>query len=403
MCRHWHRSKECPFAGTQGPARNEAAAASIHRTFKGMMVSDPDTPPRRLAAARAGVVRINAGKAVSPTRRFRDVRGYAARLRYLGMRPLPLLQQNMRLSDRQWKVAVRAFARNVPAEFLEIGNEPSPQAWPRYFHLVRLAAPIIHAHGKKIVLGAPMNVYTIRYLRAARAAGDIFPRVDGVAIHPYAPTPYQIQRLVGQARGDRPLEAAFLDHRGRLGDWAKPGWRIRRVGRDRRHAGALRHQPLQQAVHARRGVEPRLGWLLHLEGLRAWGKAGTQLVPPLWVAPHRRHPQAGLCEVRRPSARLSTRLTPGTAGSTLSRPGRTGANLLPSPQRRHRRMPLHLRVEVVQQRLDVSAVSRLNSRLWTSTFSCNTARAVSRSDLRAARARAPRNTVPFRQGWRCRA
>ena len=197
------------FAGTQGPARSEAAAASVHRTFKGMMVSDLDTPPRRLAAASAGVVRINAGKAVSPTRRFRDVRGYAARLRYLGMRPLPLLQQNMRLSDRQWKVAVRAFARNVPAEFLEIGNEPSPQAWPRYFHLVRLAAPIIHAHGKKIVLGAPMNVYTIRYLRAARAAGDIFPRVDGVAIHPYAPTPYQIQRLVGQARGIVPWRLPF--------------------------------------------------------------------------------------------------------------------------------------------------------------------------------------------------
>ncbi len=188
-------------AATQSPARGEAAAVPVHRTFKGMMVSDLDTPPSRLVKARVGVVRINAGKAVSPTRRFQQVRRYAAQLRYRGMRPLPLLQQNMSLTDRQWKAAIRAFAENVPAMFLEIGNEPGPPAWRRYFHFVRLAAPIIHAHGKRMVLAAPMNVDTIRYLRAAKAAGDIFTRVDGVAIHPYAATPYQVQRLVGQARG----------------------------------------------------------------------------------------------------------------------------------------------------------------------------------------------------------
>lgn len=194
------------FAGTKGAARSQAA---VHRTFKGVMVSDMDTPPRRLAAARAGVVRLNAGKAVSPTRRFRDIGSYAARLNHLGIRPLPLLQQNLRLTDRQWKRAVRAFAGNVPAKFLEIGNEPQPEGWRRYFHFVRLAAPIIHAHRKRIVLGAPMNAYTIRYLRAARAAGDIFTRVDGVAIHPYAPTPYKVQRLVGQARTIVPWRLPF--------------------------------------------------------------------------------------------------------------------------------------------------------------------------------------------------
>ena len=94
-------------------------------------------------------------------------------------------------------------------QFLEIGNEPQPQAWPRYFHLARLAAPIIHAHGKKMVLAGPMNVHTIRYLRAAKAAGDIFTRADGVALHPYAPTPYQVQRLVGQARRIVPWRLPF--------------------------------------------------------------------------------------------------------------------------------------------------------------------------------------------------
>jgi hypothetical protein len=197
------------YAGTQGSGRGEAAEESFHRTFKGIMVADLDTPPRRLAAARAGVVRINAGKAVSPTHRFRRVRRYAARLRYAGMRPLPLLQQNMSLTDRQWKAAVRAFAQNVPSQFLEIGNEPGPDAWRRYFHFVRLAAPIIHAEGKSLILGAPMNLYTIRYLRAAKAAGDIFTRVEGLAIHPYAPTPYQVQQLVGQARGIVPRRLPF--------------------------------------------------------------------------------------------------------------------------------------------------------------------------------------------------
>jgi hypothetical protein len=197
------------FAGTKGAARSEATEGWVHRTFKGVMVSDMDTPPRSLAAARAGVVRINAGKAVSPTRRFRVVRRYAARLKNAGIRPLPLLVQNRRLTDRQWKRAVRTFAGNVPAKFLEIGNEPRPEAWRRYFHLARLAAPIIHAHRKRMVLAAPMSVDTIRYLRAAKATGDIFTRADGVAIHPYAPRPYRVQRLVGQARRIVPWRLPF--------------------------------------------------------------------------------------------------------------------------------------------------------------------------------------------------
>jgi hypothetical protein len=189
------------FAATKGAPHSKASTGSVHRTFKGVMVAGTNTPPRSLAAAHAGVVRVNAGRAVSPTRRFWAVGSYVARLENQGIRPLPLLQQNRRLTDHQWQRAVGAFARNVPAKFLEIGNEPRPQGWGHYFHLVRLAAPIIHAHRKMMVLAAPINLDTIRYLRAARAAGDIFPRVDGVAIHPYASTPYRVQRLVGEARG----------------------------------------------------------------------------------------------------------------------------------------------------------------------------------------------------------
>ena len=51
------------LAGTQDSVRGQTAEDSAHRTYKGVMVSDLDTFPRRLAAARAGVVRINAGKA----------------------------------------------------------------------------------------------------------------------------------------------------------------------------------------------------------------------------------------------------------------------------------------------------------------------------------------------------
>ena len=189
------------FAGANEAAPSKASKGSVHRTFKGVMVASTDTPLRSLAAAHAGVVRVNAGRAVSPTRRFRALGSYVARLKNQGIRPLPLLQQNRKLTDRQWEREVKAFARNVPAKFLEIGNEPRPQAWGHYFHLARLAAPIIHAHRKMMVLAAPITWDTIRYLRAARAAGSIFPRVDGVAIHPYARTPYQVQKLVRQARG----------------------------------------------------------------------------------------------------------------------------------------------------------------------------------------------------------
>jgi hypothetical protein len=197
------------FAGTKGAPHSKAVEGSVHRTFKGVMVSGTDTPARSLAAAHAGVVRVNAGKAVSPTRRFRAVGSYVARLKNRGIRPLPLLQQNRRLTDRQWKCAVRTFARNVPTKFLEIGNEPRPEAWRHYFHLARLAAPIIHAHRKMMILAAPINEDTIRYFRAAKAAGGIFTRVDGVAIHPYAPTPYMVQQLVGQARGIVPWRLPF--------------------------------------------------------------------------------------------------------------------------------------------------------------------------------------------------
>jgi hypothetical protein len=189
------------FGAAKGAPHSEASKGSVHRTFKGVMVASTDTPPRSLAAAHAGVVRVNAGRAVSPTRRFRALGSYVAGLENEGIRPLPLLQQNRRLTDRQWERAVNAFARNVPAKVIEIGNEPRPRAWNHYFHLARLAAPIIHAHRKMMVLAAPITWDTTRYLRAARAAGDIFPRVDGVAIHPYARTPYRVQKLVRRARG----------------------------------------------------------------------------------------------------------------------------------------------------------------------------------------------------------
>ena len=187
------------LVGTQDSTRGESAQEPVHRTFKGVMISDLNAFPMRLAAAGVGVVRINTGKA-DPSRQYADVGRYAVRLQSFGIRPLPLLQQNLRLTDRQWKRAVRAFTRDIPAKFLEIGNEPGQQRWPRFFHFVRLAAPIIHAHGKKMILGGAMNVDTIRYLRAAKAAGDIFPRADGVAVHPYAATPYMVQRRIGQAR-----------------------------------------------------------------------------------------------------------------------------------------------------------------------------------------------------------
>ena len=65
-----------------------------------------------------------------------------------------MLQQNLSLTDRQWKRAVRAFAKYVRAVYSGDRQRARAPAWPRYFHLVRLAAPIIHNHGKKMVLAA---------------------------------------------------------------------------------------------------------------------------------------------------------------------------------------------------------------------------------------------------------
>jgi hypothetical protein len=182
--------------GAIGTYGNEAQAS----TYKGVMAPGITTPPRKLAAAHTGLVRISAGRAVSPTHSFQAFGSYAAQLKRHGIRPLPLLQQNMSLSDPQWKRAVRAFVKAVPVRNLEIGNEPGPDGWARYFQLARLAAPIIHAHGKKMILAASVNVNMIAYLRAAKAQGDIFKRADGVAIHPYARTPADVQALIGKAR-----------------------------------------------------------------------------------------------------------------------------------------------------------------------------------------------------------
>src|SRR4051812_8869958 len=79
------------------------AETTIHRTYKGVQVPDMSIPPRTLAAAHTGVVRINAGTAVSPTRHFRQVQSYAAGLKSFGIRPLPMLKQNLSLTDAQWQ------------------------------------------------------------------------------------------------------------------------------------------------------------------------------------------------------------------------------------------------------------------------------------------------------------
>lgn len=255
------------------------AEASVHRTYKGVQVPDMSIPPRTLAAANAGVVRINAGPAVSPTRHFKQVRSYAAALKSFGIRPLPMLKQSPSLTDAQWQSAVRAFAQYVPAVYLEIGNEPGREGWQRYFHLARLAAPIIHAQGKRMVLAAPMNVDTIDYLKAAKAAG-MFARVDGVAIHPYAPTPFRVQERVGDARSIVP--------------WRLPLW-ITEVGwgtgpnRDG-GCGGLDVTASEQALYVRnvyrRLFERGKRWNLASVGYFVWKDHGPGGIPGDRVSDH---------------------------------------------------------------------------------------------------------------------
>ena len=138
---------------------------------------------------------------------------------------------------------------------MEIGNEPGREGWQRYFHLARLAAPIIHAQGKRMVLAAPMNVDTIDYLKAAKAEG-MFARVDGVAIHPYAPTAFRVQERVGDARSIVPL---------RLPLWiTEVGWGTgpnRDGGCGGLEDGAAERPPTTATVGVLGGAEPaKRGW-----------------------------------------------------------------------------------------------------------------------------------------------
>ena len=259
--------------------RAYGAEASVHRTYKGVQVPDMSIRPRTLAAANAGVVRINAGLAVSPTRHFKQVRSYAAALKSFGIRPLPMLKQNPSLTDAQWQSAVRALAQYVPAVYLEIGNEPGREGWQRYFHLARLAAPIIHAQGNRMVLAAPMNVDTLDYLKAAKAAG-LFTRVDGVAIHPYAPTAFRVQERVGDARSIVP--------------WRLPLW-ITEVGwgtgpnRDGGYGG-LDVTASEQALYVRnlyrRLFERGKRWNLASVGYFVWKDHGPGGIPGDRVSEH---------------------------------------------------------------------------------------------------------------------
>lgn len=95
-----------------------------------------------------------------------------------------------------WLEAVRRLVEYVPSTLVEVGNEPGLRSggresdWPAYWVRLKRATEIIHAAGKKAILGAMPPGYSQAFIREADE-NDALKWVDGVGIHPYMPTPMQ--------------------------------------------------------------------------------------------------------------------------------------------------------------------------------------------------------------------
>lgn len=136
-----------------------------------------------------------------------DVGDYCRALREHGIEPLPYLQQWRMSSDSAWADVVTRWASAIGdrAALLEVGNEPAPIEWDFYFRYLRIAAPIVRAAGRRLVLAAPAYGVALDYWAAV--PDDVWGLVDGVAMHPYAPTP---ARVLERLRGWRALVPADL-------------------------------------------------------------------------------------------------------------------------------------------------------------------------------------------------
>lgn len=97
---------------------------------------------------------------------------------------------------------IRAVAA-LAVKLVEVGNEPrwseGDIVWMKAAHRIAIAAPILRAAGKTIILAPSTSRRTKEWLTWAKEQG-LFHLVDAAAVHPYAETPAKTLRIVQDAR-----------------------------------------------------------------------------------------------------------------------------------------------------------------------------------------------------------
>jgi hypothetical protein len=92
------------------------------------------------------------------------------------------------MSEAEWRGYVERYVADVPVRVVEVGNEPGVKAIPGYFSKLRIAAEVLRADDRWVIMGAPYPGAESAYWEAAKAKGA-WEHCDAIACHPYAPTP----------------------------------------------------------------------------------------------------------------------------------------------------------------------------------------------------------------------
>jgi hypothetical protein len=172
-----------------------APPATLTQTWKGVWVPAPGTGQdalvAQLVAANVGMARIYCSQISHPS--FAAQASFATKLKVAGIEPLPYWEYtNVNPTDSAWAQQMDEWATAISdATYFEVGNEPDRSdqpniGIPRALALVRIASPILRAHGKQVMLVPAQSGNTIPLLNQAVTNGIFTDQVvDAVAIHCY--------------------------------------------------------------------------------------------------------------------------------------------------------------------------------------------------------------------------
>jgi hypothetical protein len=119
--------------------------------------------------------------------------------RVIGTWTVPEGKDWTELPNADWRSMTAQYAADLPTKGIEVGNEPGRLQATAYLNKLRIASIIFRDAGRKVYMGAPFPGHERDIWNAAADAGA-FDWVDGVCIHPYAPSATETLNKVGRFR-----------------------------------------------------------------------------------------------------------------------------------------------------------------------------------------------------------